>query len=106
MPVAQVERRDSVTVVWLDEPGEKVNKISLDLVEEFSLILDGIEKDPGVKAVVTAKDVVDFPLDGDDRLLWLNANCFEQEVLCYLAPPASAERRRASTAATRGASSA
>ena len=54
MPVLQVERRDSVAVVWFDEPGEKVNKISQDLVEEFSLILDGIEKDPGVKAVVLA----------------------------------------------------
>ncbi len=40
--------------------------------------------------------VVDFPLEGDGRLLWLNANCVSQEVLCYLAPaearPASAAR--------------
>jgi hypothetical protein len=29
--------------------------------------------------------VVDFPLHGDRRLLWLNAGCVRQEALCYLA---------------------
>jgi hypothetical protein len=28
--------------------------------------------------------VVDFPLPGDDRALWLHANCVLQEVMCYL----------------------
>jgi pyruvate, water dikinase len=28
--------------------------------------------------------VVDFPLEGDGRTLWLNANCVEQKVVCYL----------------------
>ena len=28
--------------------------------------------------------VVDFPLEGDGRTLWLNANSFEQKVVCYL----------------------
>jgi pyruvate, water dikinase len=31
--------------------------------------------------------VVDFPLPGDGRTLWLNASCVAQEVVCYLAPP-------------------
>ena len=30
--------------------------------------------------------VVDFPLEGDGRTLWLNANCVRQDVLCYLQP--------------------
>ena len=30
--------------------------------------------------------VVDFPLPGDPRALWLNASCIDQRVLCYLAP--------------------
>jgi hypothetical protein len=30
--------------------------------------------------------VVDFPLEGDDRTLWLNANCVGQDVVCYLEP--------------------
>jgi hypothetical protein len=36
--------------------------------------------------------VVDFPLPGDGRSLWLNADCVRQEALCYLAPPPVAER--------------
>jgi len=31
--------------------------------------------------------VVDFPLPGDGRSLWLDASCIDQRVLCYLAPP-------------------
>jgi pyruvate, water dikinase len=31
--------------------------------------------------------VVDFPLPGDGRSLWLNASCIAQRVVCYLAPP-------------------
>jgi pyruvate, water dikinase len=34
--------------------------------------------------------VIDFPLPGDGRTLWLNASCVGQEVLCYLEPPAGA----------------
>ena len=30
--------------------------------------------------------IVDFPLSGDGRTLWLNANCVRQDVLCYLQP--------------------
>jgi hypothetical protein len=30
--------------------------------------------------------VIDFPLPGDPRLLWLHADCVKQEVSCHLAP--------------------
>jgi hypothetical protein len=33
--------------------------------------------------------VVDFPLPGDRRALWLNADCVRQEALCYLGAPAA-----------------
>ena len=36
--------------------------------------------------------VVDFPLPGERRTLWLNADCVRQEALCYLAPPPPPER--------------
>jgi pyruvate,water dikinase len=36
--------------------------------------------------------VVDFPLRGDGRSLWLNADCVRQEALCYLAAPPAVER--------------
>jgi hypothetical protein len=36
--------------------------------------------------------VVDFPLPGDPRALWLNADCVRQEALCYVGAPPPAER--------------
>src|SRR5512138_1173710 len=36
--------------------------------------------------------VVDFPLPGDPRALWLNADCVRQEALCYVGAPPVAER--------------
>lgn len=36
--------------------------------------------------------VIDFPASGDGRLLWLNASCIDQRVLCYLAAPAASLR--------------
>ncbi len=41
---------------------------------------------PDDAALAGAVRVVDFPLRGDGRQLWLNANCVRQEALCYLAP--------------------
>lgn len=65
MPYLQIERRESVAVVWMDQPGEKVNKISPDLLAEFASVLDSIEKDPGVKAVVLASRKPDFIAGAD-----------------------------------------
>lgn len=36
--------------------------------------------------------VVDFPLRGDDRALWVDADCVRQEAVCHLVPP-PAQRR-------------
>jgi hypothetical protein len=36
--------------------------------------------------------VIDFPLPGDGRSLWLNASCIDQRVLCYLAAPVANTR--------------
>ncbi len=44
---------------------------------------------PDDAAVASVIRVVDFPLRGDGRLLWLNASCVRQEALCYLALPAA-----------------
>ena len=40
MPFLQVERRDSVAVIWMDQPGEKVNKISPDMLDELAIYPD------------------------------------------------------------------
>ena len=36
--------------------------------------------------MATVIHVVDFPLEGDGRTLWLNANCVAQEAVAYLQP--------------------
>jgi hypothetical protein len=43
-----------------------------------------VPDDAGMAGVVR---VVDFPLAGDGRMLWLNASCVGQEVLAYLRAP-------------------
>lgn len=74
MPFLQVERRDSAAVIWIDQPGEKVNKISQDLLDEFVSTLASIEKDPGIKAVVLISRKADFIAGVDiEKVLKMNA---------------------------------
>ena len=48
------ETKDGVATLFLDVPGEPVNTLSPDVGDEFSTILDLLEKDPAVKAIVLA----------------------------------------------------
>jgi len=74
MPYLEVERRDSVAVVWMDQPGEKVNKISQGLLDEFASVLDSVEKDPGIKALVLASRKPDFIAGADiEKVLKMDA---------------------------------
>jgi len=66
MPYSQIEKEGGVAVVWLDQPGEKVNKISLDLLEEFKSLLDEMEMDPEVKGAVLISRKEDNFIAGAD----------------------------------------
>jgi 3-hydroxyacyl-CoA dehydrogenase/enoyl-CoA hydratase/3-hydroxybutyryl-CoA epimerase len=66
MIYAQIEQQDGVAVIWLDQPGEKVNKISLDLLDGFSEILHRIESAPIVKGVVLISRKEDNFIAGAD----------------------------------------
>jgi 3-hydroxyacyl-CoA dehydrogenase/enoyl-CoA hydratase/3-hydroxybutyryl-CoA epimerase len=50
----RIEKRDGVAVVRMDVPGEPVNTLSRETGAEFGLVLDALDKDPAVKAVVVA----------------------------------------------------
>jgi len=52
MTYAQIEKQDGVAILWLDQPGEKLNMISLDLMEGFAELLHRIVADHEVKGVV------------------------------------------------------
>jgi 3-hydroxyacyl-CoA dehydrogenase/enoyl-CoA hydratase/3-hydroxybutyryl-CoA epimerase len=66
MPYGQIEKDNGVAVVWLDQPGEKVNTISIDLVDTFTAILDSLEKDETVKGIVLISRKPDNFIAGAD----------------------------------------
>jgi 3-hydroxyacyl-CoA dehydrogenase/enoyl-CoA hydratase/3-hydroxybutyryl-CoA epimerase len=66
MPYAEIDNRDGVAVVWMDQPGEKVNKISPALVGEFETLLESLERDAAVKALVFISRKEDNFIAGGD----------------------------------------
>ena len=66
MPDTQIEKENGVAIVWLDQPGEKVNTISLDLVDTFTAILNSLENDETVKGVVLISRKPDNFIAGAD----------------------------------------
>jgi 3-hydroxyacyl-CoA dehydrogenase/enoyl-CoA hydratase/3-hydroxybutyryl-CoA epimerase len=66
MSYAEIEKENGVAVVWMDQPGEKVNKISIDLVDEFKTMLDGLEDDDTVRGIVLISRKPDNFIAGAD----------------------------------------
>lgn len=66
MSYTQVEKLDGVAVVWLDQPGEKINKLAIELVDEFNTLLDDLEKDQEIKAAVLISKKPDTFIAGAD----------------------------------------
>ena len=66
MPYGQIEKENGVAVVWLDQPGKKVNTISIDLVDTFTAILDSLENDETVKGIVLISRKPDNFIAGAD----------------------------------------
>ena len=70
MPYTQIEKDDGVAIIWLDQPGERINKISADLIHEFDAVLDKLEKDNEVKGIVLISRKQDFIAGADlDKFL-------------------------------------
>jgi len=66
MSYAEIEKENGVAIVWMDQPGEKVNKISIDLVDEFKTMLDGLEDDDTVRGIVLISRKPDNFIAGAD----------------------------------------
>jgi enoyl-CoA hydratase/carnithine racemase len=66
MTYAQIEKQDGVATIWLDQPGEKLNMISLDLLEGFAELLHRIEADHDVKGIVLISRKEDNFIAGAD----------------------------------------
>ena len=44
-----IEKQNGVATIWLDQKGEKINKVSPATVELFESLIDEIENDPELK---------------------------------------------------------
>lgn len=64
--ILSVEKRDRVAVVSLDSPGEKVNKLNEQLIDEFSTLIEHIESDPSVDGIVLVSGKSDNFIAGAD----------------------------------------
>jgi len=66
MTYAKIEKQGGVAIVWLNQSGEKVNKISLDLLDIFEEFMEQIEKDDEIKGVVLISGKEDNFIAGAD----------------------------------------
>ncbi|MBN2687297.1 MAG: enoyl-CoA hydratase/isomerase family protein, partial [Deltaproteobacteria bacterium] len=66
MTYGMIEKRDDIAILWLDQPGEKINKISLDLLDMFEGVLDQVEHDPHIRGVVLISKKDDTFIAGAD----------------------------------------
>ena len=63
--IATIEKRNGVAIVWLDQEGEKINKVSLDFVGEIDRLFQSLENDNDVKAAVLISKKKDFIAGAD-----------------------------------------
>jgi hypothetical protein len=82
-----VESNMLYLAVYPDRPGYRLQEALLR--SEPNRLAELLPEDARIAEIVR---VVDFPLRGDGRSLWLNADCVRQEAVCYLAPPPAVER--------------
>ena len=66
MAYLHLEMKQEVAVVWLDQEGEKVNKLGDYLLDEFSAMLNQLSTDTSVKAVVLISRKPDTFIAGAD----------------------------------------
>ncbi|MGE3635252.1 MAG: enoyl-CoA hydratase-related protein, partial [Sandaracinaceae bacterium] len=66
----KVERRaDGVAVVLMDLPGESMNTLNAKFAPEFQRLLDELERDASVKAIVFGSAKKDFIAGADVKML-------------------------------------
>ncbi|MFN1834851.1 3-hydroxyacyl-CoA dehydrogenase NAD-binding domain-containing protein [Balneola sp. MJW-20] len=66
MSILNIEQHDSVAILTLDLPGEKVNKLTEELMGEFSDFLDKLESDPALLGAVLISGKTDNFIAGAD----------------------------------------
>lgn len=61
----ELEHRDGIGILWMDQQGSKVNKIGPEMIGMFDPLLDEMEKDSSLKALVMISRKKDFIAGAD-----------------------------------------
>ena len=61
----EVEKRDGIAIIWMDEQDSKINKIGPDMIDTFNPMMDELEKDSEVRAAVMISRKKDFIAGAD-----------------------------------------
>lgn len=61
----EIEKRNGIAIIWMDEQDSKINKIGPDMIETFNPMMDELEKDSEVKAAVMISRKKDFIAGAD-----------------------------------------
>lgn len=78
MEYLSVEHQNGIAIITLDQPGEKLNKLTEQLIEEFSELLDDIEQDDSVKGAVLISGKKDSFVAGADINMLKSKNTAEE----------------------------
>lgn len=66
MSYLTIEKNEGIATIWMDQPDEKVNVLNYGLIEEFKPMLDSVEKDPDIKAIILVSKKKDTFIAGAD----------------------------------------
>lgn len=61
----EIEKRDGIAIIWMDEQDSKINKIGPDMIDTFDPMMDELEKDSEVRAAVMISRKKDFIAGAD-----------------------------------------
>lgn len=61
----ELENRNGIGIIWMDQQDSKVNKIGPDMIDRFGPLIDELNKDSSIKAVVLISRKKDFIAGAD-----------------------------------------
>lgn len=78
MSYVSISKEGALAIITLDQPNEKLNVLTADLLEEFPKLLDDIESDDGIKAVVLISAKEDNFIAGADIKMFQQVKTAEE----------------------------
>ncbi len=61
----EIEKRNGIAIIWLDEENSKINKIGPDMIDTFEPLINDLEKDNDLRAAVLISRKKDFIAGAD-----------------------------------------